>query len=143
MKNTEYFKDKKITIIGLARSGLACANLLYDLGARVSVSDIRRNEDTVANSSRLRSGRIRVELGRHTQEFIRGSELLVVSPGVSGQSDPIAWAEQLNIPVISEIEVGFLLCPAVIIAVTGSSGKRTFTSLIGKIIDAKQKRAVV
>lgn len=143
MKNTEYFKDKKITIVGLARSGLACANLLYDLGARVYVSDNQDNRLTAANLKKLKSEKIKAELGKHTPGFIKDKDLIVVSPGVSNESEAVIWAGEFNIPVISEIELGFLLCPAQIIAITGSSGKTTVTTLIGEILKAKQVKAVV
>lgn len=143
MKNTEYFKGKKITVIGLARSGEACANLLFELGAEVSVTDNRENDSTRSFAKKLKSERINVELGRHTRSFLEGRDLAVVSPGVGDESPALKWAKELNIPAVSEIEIGYLLCPAKIIAVTGSSGKTTVTTLIGKIIEASGKRAVI
>ncbi len=143
MKNIEYFKGKSITVVGLARSGLACANLLYELGARVSVTDSQHSEITAGNAKRLKSSEIAVELGRHSPDFIKGRDLIVISPGVSNESEPVLLAGQLHIPIISEIEVASILCPATIIAVTGSNGKTTVTTLIGKILEAKGEKAVV
>lgn len=140
MQNTGYFKSKKITIVGLARSGFACANLLADLGAQVNVTDIADNELTYLNASKLKAKKIKVELGKHTEEFIKNSDLVVISPGVSDRAWPIIWAENYNIPVVSEIEVGCSLCPGTIIAVTGSNGKTTTTTLIGKILEASKKK---
>ncbi len=143
MINTDYFKGKKVVIAGLARSGLACANLLYGLGAEVSVTDLQNTETTRLNSSKLKSPDIKFELGKHSREFIRGRDLLVISPGIPDEAMPVVWAKEFNIPVISEIEVASILCPATIIAVTGSNGKTTTTTLIGKIIQACGKRAFV
>jgi UDP-N-acetylmuramoylalanine--D-glutamate ligase len=143
MINTDYFRNKKVTVAGLARSGLACANLLFALGASVSVTDQQDNDTTRANAAKLKSKDIKIELGRHTQDFISGRDLLVVSPGVPENALPVAWARQAGIPVISEIEVSWLLCPATIIAVTGSNGKTTVTTLIGKILEAAGKRVFV
>lgn len=143
MRNTDYFKYKKITVVGLGRSGLACANLLCDLGAKVSITDNQDNVSTRSNASRLKAKNIAWELGRHTPEFIRDKDLLVVSPGVSDDTLPIAWAKQFKIPIISEIEVGGILCPATIIAITGTNGKTTVTTLIGKILEKKFKKAFV
>jgi len=143
MKNTEYFKGKKIAVVGLARSGEACANLLFELGSEVSVTDNQDNSSTRSFAKKLRSDKIKLELGRHTPDFIKGKDLVVVSPGVSDESLALKWAKELNIPQVSEIEIGYLLCPAKIIAVTGSSGKTTVTTLIGKIIEAAGKRAVI
>ncbi len=143
MRNRDYFRDKKVTIVGLARSGISCARLLAKLGACVSVSD---NQDTPAlrvKAKELRAKNIRVELGRHSPGFIKGGDLVVVSPGVAPDALPLLWARKSGIPVISEIEVGWLLCPAKIIAVTGSNGKTTVTTLIGLILKEAGKKAVV
>lgn len=141
MKNTEYFKDKKVTVIGLARSGLACANLLYSLGADVSVTDNLDNPSVRSYAAKLRSDQIKLELGRHTQDFIKGRDLIVVSPGVSDESSAVQQAEEFNMPVISEIELAWMLCPSRnIIAVTGTNGKTTVTTLIGKILECAGRR---
>lgn len=143
MRNTDYFKGKKITVVGLARSGLACANLLYKTGAQVSVTDSQDNQVTRLNAAKLISKDIRVELGKHTPQFIKGSDLMVISPGVENKSLPVAWAQELRMPVIGEIEVASIFCPATVIAVTGSNGKTTVATLIGEILEAKEKRVFV
>ena len=136
MKNTSYFKNKKIVIVGLARSGLACANLLYDIGADVSATDNQDTDVTRSNAAKLKSKEIKIELGKHSQEFIRDKDLAVVSPGVPNDAMPVIWAQKFNIPVISELELAWILCPATVIAVTGSNGKTTVTTLIGKMLEA-------
>lgn len=143
MRNTDYFRNKEVTVVGLARSGLACANLLHSLGARVRITDNQDNPEIRANCAKLNSTEIKLELGRHSREFIRASDLIVVSPGVSATALPLAWAGQLNIPVISEVEAGWILCPADIIAVTGSNGKTTVTTLIGMALKACAKETFI
>ncbi|MDD5432189.1 MAG: UDP-N-acetylmuramoyl-L-alanine--D-glutamate ligase [Candidatus Omnitrophica bacterium] len=143
MRNTDCFKGKKIAVIGLARSGLFAANLLCDLGAQVWVTDKSSSDATKEFASKIKSPQIRVELGKHTPEFIQGKDLVVISPGVTNEALPVVWARQQKIPVISEIELGWILCPAEIIAVTGSSGKTTVTTLIGKILEASGKKVFV
>jgi len=143
MKNSEYFRDKKVTVVGLARSGLSCANLLYDLGADVSVTDNQDNDAVRLNTAKLKSKDIKIELGKHSPEFIENRDLLVVSPGVNNSSLPIIWAQNQKIPIISEIEVAWILCPATVIAVTGTNGKTTVTTLIGKILEAKGEKVFV
>ena len=91
MINKDYFKNKKITVLGLARSGLSCANLLYSLGAQVSVTDNQDNEIIRGNAAKLNPG-INLELGGHTQDFIKGRDLVVVSPGVPSSALPLLWA---------------------------------------------------
>lgn len=143
MRNTGCFKGKKITVVGLARSGLACANLLHDLGAHVKVTDSQDNNLTGANAAKLKSRAIKLELGLHSRDFVEGSEILVISPGVSDRALPVVWAQELNIPVISEIEIGWVLCPATVIAITGTNGKTTVTTLVGKILEKDGRRPFV
>ena len=143
MVNTDYFKGKKVTIVGLARSGLASANLLFDLGAEVKITDSQDNASIRTNAAKLNSKDIKVELGRHSQEFIKDSDIVVVSPGVINTSLPMIWAQEFGILVISEIEVAAILCPGKLVAVTGSSGKTTVTTLIGKVIEASGRKAFV
>jgi len=143
MRNTGYFKNKKILVVGLARSGLACANLLFDLGAHVSVTDNNDSQAVRAHAARLKSDKIFLEIGKHSEDFIRGKDLLVISPGVANNSEPLRIAGELGIPAISEIELGWMLCPATVIAVTGSGGKTTVATLIGKIIRSSQRNCFV
>jgi len=143
MRNADFFKNKKVAVIGLARSGVCCANLLFELGADVFVTDQIDNQTTRQNASKLKSKDIKLELGKHTCGSIKDRDIVIISPGVTALSQPVVWAKENNIPVISEIEAGFILCPAPIIAVTGSSGKTTVTTLIGKIIEASGRRAFV
>jgi len=140
MRNIDYFKDKEIAVVGLARSGVACANLLSALGAGVSLTDIADNPGIRLALSGLKSKNIKVELGKHSPEFIRGRELIVVSPGVDNSSPALTWAAKFNIPVISEIEVAWLLCPATVIATTGSSGKTTVATLIAEVLEASGRK---
>ncbi len=143
MRNQEFFKNKKVTVVGLARSGLACANLLYDLAADVSVTDNSDNEFTRLNATKLKSRTIKVEIGKHSEDFIKGRDLIVVSPGVPANAAPILWSEKYKIPLISEVEAAGILCPATIIAITGTNGKTTVTTLIGNLLEEKGKRVFV
>lgn len=144
MKNTQYFKNKRITVIGLGRSGLSASLLLNKLGAHVRVSDSQDAEELKLNAFQLQAAGIKeIELGRHSRNFIENSDLIVVSPGVSNKSKSILWAEELKIPIISEIELGFMLCPAKIIATTGTNGKTTVTTLIGRLIEKWGKRVFI
>jgi UDP-N-acetylmuramoylalanine--D-glutamate ligase len=143
MRNADYFKNKQVVIVGFARSGLASANLLFDLGADVFVTDNQDNDFVRSNAAKLKSANIKLELGRHTKEFIENKDLLILSPGVPNNALPVIWAEQLKIPVISEIELAWILCPATVIAVTGSNGKTTVTTLIGRILEASGKKVFV
>jgi len=143
MKNAAYFKGKKVVIAGFARSGLACANLLYSLGAAVSITDSKSDEPIRRTAASLASKDINIELGKHTKEFVLGNDILVISPGVPNEALPVVWAKGAGIPVISEIELAWMLCPATVIAITGTNGKTTVTTLIGRILEASGKNAFV
>lgn len=129
-----FFKNKKITVIGLAQSGRSSALLLKKLGAEVWVSDCSKTKETLKNAAGLKKFFIKnIELGHHSLEFIKNKDLVVISPGVPNWAKAVIWAKKYNIPIISEIELASLVCPAPIIAITGSNGKSTVTALIGQI----------
>ncbi|MBP7215706.1 MAG: UDP-N-acetylmuramoyl-L-alanine--D-glutamate ligase [Candidatus Omnitrophica bacterium] len=142
LRNPDVVRNKKITVLGLARSGLACANLLARAGACVCVSDSCDNEVTRRNAQQLAPG-ISVELGRHSQAYIRGQDLVVISPGIADTAPPVQWANAEGIEVVSEIEVAWWFCPAAVIAITGTNGKTTVTTLIGRMLEASGKKAFV
>ncbi len=143
MINTDYFKGRKVIVVGLARSGIACANLLAGLGALVKLTEKDDNAALRLAAEALEKKGVDIELGAHTRDFIKDAELMIVSPGVTDSALPLRLAKELNIPVISEIEAGYILCPAEIIAVTGSNGKTTVTTLIGKVLEKAGKKVFV
>ncbi len=142
MINTGQFTDKRVTVVGLARSGLACANLLARLGARVTVSELQDSAALRRVAASLDPA-VAVEFGGHTPRTIKESDLVVVSPGVPRESPVCAWAHEAGVAVCSEIEVAWRLCPAPVIAVTGSCGKTTVTTLIGRVLESSGRRAFV
>ena len=136
-------KNKKVTVVGLGRSGAAAAGLLVAKGAAVSVTEAADSSKVRSDALKLSQRGVRVETGGHSEKFIADRDLLVVSPGVSPKAPPILWAEQRGIPVISEIELAFRFCSAPVIAVTGTNGKTTVTTLIGEILRQAGREIVV
>ncbi|OGX23181.1 MAG: UDP-N-acetylmuramoylalanine--D-glutamate ligase [Omnitrophica WOR_2 bacterium RIFCSPHIGHO2_02_FULL_45_21] len=134
------YKGKKVTVVGLARSGYAAARLLKDIGSEVYVTDSADNDRVRTLAKDLKRQGIYVETGRHSLDFIRNKDLVVSSPGVSNKSQAFLWADQLKIPVISEIELSWSLCPATVIAISGTNGKTTVTTLLGKVLEAADRR---
>lgn len=135
---------KIATVVGLGISGAGAVRLLKKKGWEVRVSE---GADTPEIQARVRDlgkiGGVKFETGKHTKNFIEGADLVVTSPGIKDNSLPLAWARELDIPVIDEIELGHRFCPARIVAVTGTNGKSTTTTLIGKILKAAKLDAVV
>ena len=143
MINSAYFKNKKVTIVGLACSGVACANLLHRLGAIVNVTEIKDDPQCRQARAKLCSSKIKVELGKHSRDLIKQADAVVISPGVALNSLCVNWAKEFNKLLISEIEAASILCPAQIIAITGSNGKTTVTTLIAKALSAAGKKVFV
>lgn len=137
------FKGKNVTVAGLAKSGMAAALLLKRRGAVVWATDSGDSPSLGEHKRLLEKRGITVETGGHSRGFIRGKDLIVISPGVPEGSPVLKWAGEYGVPVIGEIELGYLCCPSPIVAVTGTNGKSTTTTLIGEILRRGGKRAVV
>jgi UDP-N-acetylmuramoylalanine--D-glutamate ligase len=134
--------NKKISIIGAERSGVAVAQLLHRKGAAVFVSDFGRSDSTLKHVEELRAERIECESGGHT-ERVYDCSLMVISPGVPTNAPVVLEAQKRGITVVAEIEVASWFCSGPIIAITGSNGKTTTTTLLGRIFnDAKKKHVV-
>jgi UDP-N-acetylmuramoylalanine--D-glutamate ligase len=138
-----HLKGGRVTVIGLGKTGISSAVFLKDHGYSVKVSESARGADFKDSLSLLKKYGIRYETGGHTQDFIKESDFVVTSPGVRLDSKAILWAREENIKIISEIELAYKFCPAPIIAVTGTNGKSTVTTLIGKILTDANRSAVV
>lgn len=126
------FAGKKVSVIGSARSGLASAIVLSELGADVFLSEINSADKFPKASSLLVKRNIKHEFGGHSKR-VYDCQLIIVSPGVPADSNVLNQGLEKNIKIISELELGFQLCKGKIIAITGSNGKTTTTSLIGEI----------
>jgi UDP-N-acetylmuramoylalanine--D-glutamate ligase len=127
-------KNQRVLVVGLGKSGVAAALFLKARGARVTVSDTKTEDELRAEIPVLLDHGIAVETGGHGERTFRGQDLIVVSPGVPVDAAPLVQARALGETVIGEVELAAQFLPAPIVAITGSNGKTTTTTLTGEIL---------
>ena len=128
-------KGKKILVCGLARSGISAVKLLKNHGAIVTGSDTRDDIELDAN--------IDLRLGQVPDGFVHEFDLIIISPGISVYASFVQKAIELGIPVWGETELAYVLCPCPMIAITGTNGKTTVTTLVGEILKLHNSGTVV
>jgi UDP-N-acetylmuramoylalanine--D-glutamate ligase len=126
-------KNKRVLVVGLGRSGMAAALFLRDKGARVTVSDSRSAVALAKDIPTLLDAGIMVEAGGHGLLTFRRQDLIVVSPGVPFDTPELKQVRAFGLPIIGELELASRFLQGQIVAITGSNGKTTTTSLLGKI----------
>ena len=132
------YKDKKVLVVGMAKSGIAAVNRLVDLGAKVTINDSKSEEDLkeVINSiSKSISNKI---LGKQPVD-LSIYDLVILSPGVPTDLEFIKKAKDLNIEVIGEFELGYRLSKGIFYGITGTNGKTTTTTLTALIFEEEKK----
>jgi UDP-N-acetylmuramoylalanine--D-glutamate ligase len=135
--------NKRVLVVGLGKSGVASALFLKNHGARVTVSDTKSGDELRNEIPVLLDHGITVETGGHGERTFRGQDLIVVSPGVPVDAPPLVQARALGESVIGEIELAAQFLPGPIVAITGSNGKTTTTTLTGEIMTAAGFPALV
>lgn len=136
--------EKKILVVGLGKSGLSASRWLVRQGAEVTVSDLKRAEDLDQGlrdeSSALG---IRIEAGGHQRESFLSAHMIVVSPGVPLDIEPLKAARKAGIPILGEMQLALQVLDVPFVAVTGTNGKSTVTTLVGDMISRAGLRAFV
>lgn len=135
-------KGRNALVIGMARSGIASAKLLCEEGASVTINDSKTAEK-LSGLETLHGLNVEDALGKPAMEAIEGKDLIVLSPGVPMRSPFVQKALQNGAEVIGEIELGYRFAKAPILAITGTNGKTTTTTLAGEICKAAGKRTYV
>jgi UDP-N-acetylmuramoylalanine--D-glutamate ligase len=136
-------KGKNFLVIGLARTGLECARFLAQRGAGVLVSDQRSRVDLKPGIESLAGLAVDYRLGGEQTRWLDGVDYVVPSPGVPQDNVLLKQAVARAIPVLSEIELACRFFPAPIVAITGTNGKSTTTTLIGEMLKASGKRTFI
>ncbi|OLB23653.1 MAG: UDP-N-acetylmuramoylalanine--D-glutamate ligase [Acidobacteriales bacterium 13_2_20CM_55_8] len=130
------FHNKRVLVVGLGKSGVASALFLKAKGAHVTVSDAKSEDQLGEAIPVLLDAGIAVETGGHGERTFHGQDLIVVSPGVPVDAPSLVQARSLGETVIGEIELAAQFFPGTIVAITGSNGKTTTTTLAGELIAA-------
>jgi UDP-N-acetylmuramoylalanine--D-glutamate ligase len=123
---------KRFAVLGLARSGIACARLLLKNGARVTALDLKPRHQLPPGIDELERLGARVVLGPHPVEELTGAEFVVISPGIP-ELPQVAAAGKAGVKVVAEIEVALWWVRAPLVAVTGTNGKSTVATLVGEM----------
>jgi UDP-N-acetylmuramoylalanine--D-glutamate ligase len=139
-RSTFSVEGQRVVVVGAARSGVAAAHLLMRRGATVTLSDVR---DQIAESGELQAAGVELELGGHTAETFHRADLIVVSPGVPATQPLIAEARRLGVPVMGEVELASRWLAGRVVAITGTKGKSTTTTLTGRMLEAGGHRVLV
>ena len=143
MKEYRALQHKKVLALGLAKSGVAAAELLHELGAFVTVNDAKPFDANPEAQDLLKKG-ITVICGRHPEDLLdEGFELIVKNPGIPYSNPIIADAMLRGLPVITEMELAYLVSEAPFIGITGTNGKTTTTTLIYDMLAAGKRSPLI
>ncbi|MBO8176433.1 MAG: UDP-N-acetylmuramoyl-L-alanine--D-glutamate ligase [Bacillus sp. (in: Bacteria)] len=143
MKTIKKYENKKVLVLGLAKSGVSAASLLHKLGAFVTVNDYKPLSENPEAQNLLDEG-IKVICGGHPLELIdEGFELIVKNPGIPYDNPLVERALKKGIPIITEVELAYEICEAEFIGITGTNGKTTTTTLIFEMLKEGGKAPLI
>lgn len=137
------YKGKKVLVVGFGLSGVAVTQYMTKQGAKVTVTDLKQKSELMESVNALGDLKIEMELGRHNNKTFHTVDLIVVSPGVPLNIKPLEEAREKNIPIMSEIDLAAGALQEPVVAVTGTNGKTTTTTLIGEMFKADEKPVFV
>jgi UDP-N-acetylmuramoylalanine--D-glutamate ligase len=132
-----------ILVVGLARTGIATVKTLVKHGANVTANDIKPKEELDENFKEIEGLDITIVLGEKADALVMGKDIIIVSPGIPTSLSFFEIAKKEKVEVISEVELAYRLCEAPIIAITGTNGKTTTTSLVGDIFKRVGKKTYI
>ncbi|MTD37632.1 UDP-N-acetylmuramoyl-L-alanine--D-glutamate ligase [Erwinia sp. CPCC 100877] len=133
------YENKKVLVLGLAKSGVSAAKLLHELGALVTVNDFKQFDQNPEAQDLLTLG-IRVVTGGHPIELLdEDFSLVVKNPGIPYSNPLVEKALSLKLPVITEVELAYQIAECPIIGITGTNGKTTTTTMIGLLLNAERQ----
>ncbi|MCP9454687.1 MAG: UDP-N-acetylmuramoyl-L-alanine--D-glutamate ligase [Nitrospira sp.] len=137
------FAGAKVTVVGAARSGVAVARLLAEVGAFVTVADRKDQTELRQRLQELDGVSVTVRVGQEYESAIDWADLVVISPGVPSRLELLERARRRGVKVLGELEIASRFVRAPILAVTGTNGKSTTVTLIGKMLEEAGRRVFV
>ncbi|MGG5343308.1 UDP-N-acetylmuramoyl-L-alanine--D-glutamate ligase [Enterococcus sp. AZ192] len=138
MKKITDYENKKVLVLGLAKSGVSAAKLLHELGAFVTVNDFKQFDQNPEAQDLLTLG-IRVVTGGHPIELLdEDFSLIVKNPGIPYTNPLVEKALEMKLPIITEVELAYQIAECPIIGITGTNGKTTTTTMIGLLLNAER-----
>lgn len=145
-------KNKNILVFGLAESGVGASNLLASLGAKVTVTDSKPKEALMKYVERLLTS-VRLSLGGHPDGILQGVDMIVLSPGVPPDIQPLKKAKEMGIKIIGELELAYQIISSKFkvqnsklpkfLAITGTNGKSTTTTLLNAMLNKGGFRTIL
>ncbi|MEK9142465.1 MAG: UDP-N-acetylmuramoyl-L-alanine--D-glutamate ligase [Nitrospirota bacterium] len=141
--DTTQLAGTRVTVVGLARSGVAAARLLEEVGAVVTVTDRKDRRELLGVLDSLNQATTRVVLGKDYEGALDTAELVVISPGVPYRLEALERVRRRGVKVISELDLASRFLSGPILALTGTNGKSTTVTLIGKMLQESGKRVFV
>ncbi len=137
-------KNKKVTVVGLGESGLAVCRVAKERGADVHAMDVKQARELSKAIQQLEGLNVSYTCGEYNDERAAESDVLVVSPGVRLEGTWLSRAQKAHVPVISEIEFAYQLFPGhEYVALTGTNGKSTTTTLVHEMCKAAGKKSII
>ena len=133
MRNIQNYKNKKVLVVGMARSGVAAAKLLHKAGAKVVINDNKTADQLGDALLPLNGLDIEYALGCPAGECLTGIDAMIISPGIPDTAGFVVKAKELGIYVTGELEMAYQLSSGEMVAITGTNGKTTTVSLLGEI----------
>lgn len=138
-----YLVGKRMLILGMARSGIAAAELAASLGIQAVINDRKTEDEFQGALDSLKKLPVEWRLGEKAEDVLPSCDALLISPGVPVQSPVVRMAREMGIPVLGELEFAAVFAPCDMVALTGTNGKTTTVSLLGHIFECAGRHTVV
>ncbi|AOT68463.1 UDP-N-acetylmuramoyl-L-alanine--D-glutamate ligase [Geosporobacter ferrireducens] len=135
-------KNRNILVVGIATSGIPTVNTLLQLGAKITINDIKEEDQLKEVLEHIHTDQIQMILGHHPEK-VSQYDFIVLSPGVPTDLPFLTEAREQGVPVIGELELAYQLCAGSFVAITGTNGKTTTTALTGEIFQNACKETYV